>query len=108
MSIEDQISNLLAHADPLRLLHDDDPAKAPLAGIVDEINRLRAEQAAAAKEAPPTPPVAPQATEEGADAIAGGEFDLAELHASALSEPGALLPVIPPKRRVGRPKKDAP
>lgn len=45
MTIEDQIAALLAQADPLRGLDDDDGAKIPLAGIVDEINRLRAMQA---------------------------------------------------------------
>lgn len=45
MNIEDQIQSLADLAAPLRELDDDDPAKAPLAGIVDEINRLRAVQA---------------------------------------------------------------
>lgn len=44
MSLEAKIQALLAHAEPLRPLDEDDPAKAPLAGIVDEINRLRAKQ----------------------------------------------------------------
>ena len=44
MNIEDKIAELLAQAEPLRKLADDDTAKAPLTGIVDEINALRAEQ----------------------------------------------------------------
>jgi hypothetical protein len=46
MTIENQIAELLAQAEPLRGLAHDDPAQAPLAGIVDRINALRAEQAA--------------------------------------------------------------
>ena len=79
MTIEDQIQSLIAHAEPLRALDDDDPAKAPLAGIVDEINRLRAVQEKQGREAPaptsaPATPVGdvlaitPGAAEEGADA----------------------------------------
>lgn len=45
MSIEKAIEVLLAKADELRPVPDDDPIKAPLAGIVDEINSLRAIQA---------------------------------------------------------------
>ena len=44
MNIEDKITELLAHAEPLRQLDDDDEAKRPLTGIVDEINALRALQ----------------------------------------------------------------
>lgn len=72
MTIEDQITALLAQAEPLRCLPDDEPAKAPLAGMVDEINRLRALQAAGhteAGEAPPKrKPGRPKATPEGSDA----------------------------------------
>ncbi len=45
MTIEDRIQTLLAQAAPLRVIPEDDPAHAPLAGIVDEINRLREMQA---------------------------------------------------------------
>lgn len=45
MTLEDQIASLLAEAEPLRALAEDDPAKVPLAGIVDAINALRARQA---------------------------------------------------------------
>jgi len=41
MSIEQQIAALLDEALPYRALHDDDPGKAPLTAIIDEINRLR-------------------------------------------------------------------
>ena len=44
MNIEDKIAELLAQAEPLRKLDDDDTAKAPLTGIVDQINALRARQ----------------------------------------------------------------
>lgn len=45
MTIEDKIQTLLNQAAPLRPLEEDDPKKARLAAIVDEINALRAEQA---------------------------------------------------------------
>jgi hypothetical protein len=45
MTIEDQIQALLIQAEPMRDLPDDDPEKAPLAGIVDRINALRTLQA---------------------------------------------------------------
>jgi hypothetical protein len=41
MNIEDQIKALLAEAEPLRSVPDDDPLAAKLARIVDEINALR-------------------------------------------------------------------
>lgn len=44
--LEEQIRGLLAEALPLRELDDDDPRVEPLAGIVDQINRLRAKQSA--------------------------------------------------------------
>lgn len=50
MTIEERIAALLARAEPLRALPDDDPAKAPLTRIVDDINRLRALQAAAPRD----------------------------------------------------------
>jgi len=43
--LEDQIQGLLAKAEPLRALDEDDPRCAELASIVDQINRLRAKQA---------------------------------------------------------------
>jgi len=51
MNLEDQIQTLLASAEPLRALDDDDPQAARLAVIVDEINRLRALQAKEAQAA---------------------------------------------------------
>lgn len=47
MSIEERIQELLAQAEPLRALNDDDPTKGVLGELVDEINALRAEQASA-------------------------------------------------------------
>lgn len=49
MSHEDLIQELLKQADPLRPLDDDDPRKAQLTKLVDEINRLRREQELEAK-----------------------------------------------------------
>ncbi len=46
MNIESEIERLMKLAEPLRALSEDDLAKQPLAGIVDEINALRAKQAA--------------------------------------------------------------
>jgi hypothetical protein len=51
MSIEEDIQALLARADRLRGLSDDEPAKVALTVIVDEINRLRAIQAKEAEAA---------------------------------------------------------
>ncbi len=45
MTIEQEIAALCAQADELRPLPEDEPAKAPLAGIIDAINALRAKQA---------------------------------------------------------------
>lgn len=44
---EAEIAELAAQADPLRVLLDDDPAKEPLQGLVDQINALRHAQATA-------------------------------------------------------------
>lgn len=52
MDIESEIGRLLALAEPLRALDEADLAKVPLAGIVDEINALRAEQSHAANGEP--------------------------------------------------------
>lgn len=43
-ALEKLIQALAAKAEPLRELGDDDEAKKPLAGIIDEINALRAKQ----------------------------------------------------------------
>lgn len=42
--LERRIQALADRAAPLRKLADNDPAKAPLTGLIDEINALRAEQ----------------------------------------------------------------
>ncbi len=63
MNIETEIAALLAEADKLRPLPDDEPAKVPLTAIVDKINKLRAVQAKDTSQAP-------KATVEGADPAA--------------------------------------
>lgn len=45
MTVSERIEALVAQADALRPLHDDDPLKLPLAGLIDHINDLRAVQA---------------------------------------------------------------
>ncbi len=45
MTIEDRIAELLAKAEPLRALPDDEQESMGLPGIVELINALRAEQA---------------------------------------------------------------
>lgn len=45
MTLEAQITALLAEAEPLRGLEDDDPAKRQLSKLVDRVNQLRAQQA---------------------------------------------------------------
>lgn len=42
--LEDQIQGLLAKAAPLRLLDEDDPRCSELADVVNQVNRLRAQQ----------------------------------------------------------------
>lgn len=81
MLIEDRINALLAKAEPLRGIADDEPSELP--ALVDEINRLRALQAAGRVELD--------------EAIAAR--DEAEFQAVADS-------VNPPVRRPGRPRKD--
>jgi hypothetical protein len=63
MNYEAEIQKLLATAEPLRALNDDDPRKEELGGIVDQINKLRALQSGAVvapEPVAPTPdPLAP-------------------------------------------------
>ena len=83
MSLEDDIQALLAQAEPLRCLDDDDPDKEALGPLVDRINALRAKQALLAVHPageivmllPSTDPMVrkkpgrpPKAKQEGADA----------------------------------------
>lgn len=82
MNIEAQIQSLLAEAEPMRSLPDDDPATAVLSGIVDKINALRAIQADEAKRAIPTAP------------------ETLPAHIEAIPEPAELT-----KRGPGRPRK---
>jgi len=44
MTIEEQIAALAAKAEPLRALPDEESEALGLPGIIDDINRLRAEQ----------------------------------------------------------------
>ena len=90
MTLEDEIGLLLKRAEPLRCLPDDEPAKIPLTAIVDEINRLRAQQD---RQANPLP----EPVIEGADADPE-----AEPFKAALAEKPQPLPA----RRPGRPRKE--
>jgi hypothetical protein len=56
MDIEKQIAYLLATAEPLRALDDDDPRKEELGGIVEQINVLRAQQSGVVSPAVPDAP----------------------------------------------------
>ena len=44
MNLSERINLLLAEADKLRPLHEDDPKREPLGALIDEINELRAAQ----------------------------------------------------------------
>lgn len=90
MNLETEISRLLQMAEPLRCLPDDEPAKIPLTAIVDEINKLRAQQD---RQANPLP----EPVIEGADADPE-----AEPFKAALAEKPQPLPA----RRPGRPRKE--
>ena len=72
MNSEVKIAELLAQAEPLRELHDDDETKRPLTAIVDKINALRAEQSKGVTEVDGDEPAKPKrgrpARQEGADA----------------------------------------
>lgn len=89
MDVEAKIQSLLELAEPLRRLHDDDPEKARLAQIIDQINVLRKEQETAvhlgqpAMENPRTGPTSTRvidanAVVEGADAAIGSIEAMAE------------------------------
>lgn len=83
MNIEDRIAALVAEAEPLRLLPDDEAESMGLPGIVDMINALRAEQTRGVAIVPQPPEIDPMAPDVGDQTPA--------------------LPV----RRPGRPKKAA-
>ena len=70
MTILERIEALMMQAAPLRVIPEDDPSHAPLTGIVDEINRLRAMQAAGLVDLPEVrnKPGRPRAKIENADA----------------------------------------
>lgn len=82
MTIEDQITALIAQAEPLRLLPDAEGESMGLPGIVEQINALRAEQAAGVAMVYVEPEIDPQAPVEMPD----------------------QTPALP-ARRPGRPKK---
>ncbi|MES2958467.1 MAG: hypothetical protein V4792_09775 [Pseudomonadota bacterium] len=110
MTIEDQILELAAKADALRPLPDGEPAKEPLAALVDRINALRAQQATAdpsERRATVWPVI--DAVIEGADARpVDPSFELGyEIGALAERLEHESAVVVPPKRRPGRPKKGA-
>lgn len=79
--IEDKIAALLKAAEPLRALDTDDPQAEPLAGIIDQINALRAKQDLMARmrgieEPAPAVPAIPTRTELEVDAFELGiKFD---------------------------------
>lgn len=98
MSIQARIDALLAKADPLRPLDEDDPRKEPLAGIVDEINRLRAEQSEERIRG------SVNAVVEGADHASKEAAADADEAVQAV-QAGQAQEVLKPKRGPGRPKK---
>ena len=83
MTIEEQIAELLAKAEPLRLLPEDAKEAAGLPAMVDSINALRAKQA----NAPAVAAALPVVSEPAA----------AQVVAAPAAEPA--------KRGPGRPKK---
>lgn len=89
MTIEDQITALLAEAEPLRLLPDEEAEAKGLPGIVDKINALRAEQAGSGNVRPVE--IAPH-IDDSQKAV--------ELRAEIAKQPDPL-----PVRRPGRPRK---
>lgn len=99
MSIEERIQELLAQAEPLRALNDDDPRKESLAGLVDRINGLREEQAA---ETMRLEPAAPEWATQAAARLASVLAPSPETgeNAAALVQAEAAA-----KRGPGRPKK---
>lgn len=82
MTTEEQISGLLAQAEPLRSLPDEEAEAMGLPAIVDAINALRAKMAVAQRDA--------------------HEAEFAAI-AEAVNPPAE--PIEPEKRKPGRPKK---
>jgi hypothetical protein len=72
MTLDEQITALLAKAEPLRLLPDGEAEEAGLPTVVNQINALRARQARGEVDAADVAPVRrgrpPKASIEGADA----------------------------------------
>lgn len=103
MTIENQIAELIAQAEPLRALPDVEAEAKGLPAIVDRINELRAVQndyalrdringALAELEAR-------QATVEGADALHEAEQAVAAAEAPARKKPGRKPKETPLRRR---------
>ncbi len=69
--IEAEIKKLHDEAQPLRALADDDPKKAKLTKIVDEINQLRAKQTTAMRDEPDKPAPMPKTDIVGDDGAGG-------------------------------------
>ena len=91
-SLESKIADLLAKAEPLRALPDDDPAKKPLTAMVDLINNLREVEA--------------KARDAGNTAQAqADELRFAEIAADVNGPAAAPEPEPAPKRGPGRPRK---
>lgn len=110
MDLEAKIQSLLAFAAPLRLLHEDDPEKARLAKVIDQINALRKEQEQAVHlGAPPmeNPRTGPTSTRV-IDANAVVEGSDAVMTAPPLPAPPPPGPPPPAKRKPGRPAKAKP
>ena len=105
MNIESEIARLLALAEPLRALADDDLAKEPLTGIVDEINVLRAEQNEGRDPGPSNALKVELASALLASMNAIVEGADHDPEASAIKAELARIPAVLPAHRPGRPKK---
>lgn len=102
MTLEDQIQALLAKAEPLRALPDDEPAKDPLGGLVEEINALRALQDAATRGLADIDSMRNdiEATVEGADAEPENRaYDPNETIRGYVDASGVHLDQSPPAKR---------
>jgi hypothetical protein len=98
MTVEDQIAALLAQAEPLRALPDDEAEAKGLPALVEQINALRAEQAVVPSIYAAIEPVADVVEDDGpmhaaSLALAGDDKALQELQQRNL------------KRGPGRPRK---
>ena len=92
MTIQDQIAALLSEAEPLRLLDDIEAERQGLGRIVDQINGLRAQEAAEKHDAFIAEVKAALVVDSAPEAIA--------LRAEIAAQPEPM-----PARRPGRPRK---